>query len=247
MRTKNSTIYKLQLFLFFTIVLLVSCNTSKINSAQKTYQLSKSDRARIIGEIEDIMESDEQYRAIIALGTFDQKTINKDKELRESASLEDYLAFKKTVKKTLSKTQNDSLWNLQHKLDYNNYTKFKTLVEEYGYPSKERLGIKDDYLFTILLHPPIEIEPTKYLNEMSKFLLPEVKSNRMPAKLYATFYDNIKAKILKEPQLYGTNQTYNPETMSIGNPKISNIRKTNNAREKIGLPKLNEGEYDIIK
>lgn len=241
MRTKINLMPRSTIFIFFATVLVISCNVNK------TYLISEPDKIKIISEIEDIAQSDQKYRRIISLGTFDKKTIERNKELSETASLEDYLAFKKTVKKTLTKAQEDSLWNLQHKLDFENYMKFKSLVHLYGYPSEDRLGVKADNLFTILLHPPIEIEPKKYLNEMSKFLLLEVRSNRMPAKLYATFYDNIKAKILKEPQLYGTNQTFNPKTMSIGNPIISDIKKTNNARKKIGLRKLKEGEYEILK
>ena len=100
-------------------------------------------------------------------------------------------------------------------------------------------------MFPILLHPPVELEPQKFLEEMEELLLPEVKGKRMEAESFAMFVDNIKAKILKEPQLYGTNKSFDPTTMSMGAPEIESIEKTNSARKAIGLAPLKDGEYKL--
>ena len=221
-----------------------SCSNSTNKTVKsKSFQLSELEKQKIIVEIEKMAELDKKYRNIISLGTLDKEKIKKDKELRETASLEEYVAFTQTIEKTLEKEQIDSLWELQHKLDYQNYNGFKEIIDEYGYPSKERLNVKKDKLFPILLHPPIEIGPQKFLDEMEEVLLPEVREKRMKAESFALFVDNIKAKILNEPQLYGTTKSFNPATMSAGLPEIENIEKTNNARKTIGLEPLKEGEY----
>ena len=103
--------------------------------------------------------------------------------------------------------------------------------------------MEEDVLFAILLHPPLEIAPEKFLDEMKEILLPEVMKKRMEAESYALFVDNIKVKILKEPQLYGTNKPFDPTTMSMGLPEIESIEKTNKARKTIGLAPLKDGEY----
>jgi hypothetical protein len=97
------------------------------------------------------------------------------------------------------------------------------------------------------LHPPVEIEPKQYFEEIIGLPKPEVIAKRMEAKLYAMFYDNIKEKILQEPQLYGSNGVFDSEIMTIGAPIIVDIEKTNKARKEIGLPELQEGEYKLAE
>ena len=93
-------------------------------------------------------------------------------------------------------------------------------------------------LFAVLLHPPVKIKQQTFLNEMTAPLLPEVQAGRMVGKSYALFVDNIKAKILREPQLYGTNKSFDPATMMMGPPEIEDLAATNAARAKIGLEPL---------
>jgi len=236
------------LLLFLTIVVYCSCNNSTDKTktvTSKQIQLSEATQQKLITEINSIAELDQKYRSIISLGSMNPELIKKDKELRKTATLEEYMAFAQTVEKDLSKVQKDSLWKLQHELDFQNYEDFKELIHKYGYPSKERLGTDEDKLFQVLLHPPIEITPRVFLEEMQNLLLPEVKESRMAAESFALFVDNIKAKILKEPQLYGTNKSFNPATMSMGLPEIKNIEETNQARQDIGLKILKEGEYKL--
>lgn len=239
---KTSFLYPLLLCLFFCL----SCTTSTTSSDQTiSYELSTDEQQKLTARVDELAELDQKYRRIISLGTMDEDLLKKDEELRKTASLEDYIAFSQSVEKTLDSQQIDSLWALQHKLDFQNYTDFKEIISEYGYLSKERLNVEGEKLFQILLHPPIEIEPTNYLKEMEELLIPEVKEKRMEANSYATFVDNMKAKILDESQLYGTNKSFDPATMSMGLPEIEDIETTNEAREEIGLSPLQEGEYKI--
>lgn len=234
------------MFKLLTTLILIICLCSENIIAQK-YDLDSLQKIEILKQIEEIYEKDQLYRSIISLGNDDPNIIKKDKELSQTASLEVYIAFKKGVEKTLSESQIDSLWKLQHVYDFENYKAFIDLLNNYGYPSSERLSVKEDKLFLVLLHPPVEIEPDVYLKNMAEVLKPEVLEGRMEAKLFATFYDNIKAKILKEPQLYGTNKSFDPSTMQMASPSIQNIDSTNKARLEIGLPALEKGEFQISK
>lgn len=104
-----------------------------------------------------------------------------------------------------------------------------------------------DFPVFIKMHPPADCDVSAYFSDYSKLLLEEVRSGRMPAKTYAMFYDNMKAKILREPQLYGTNMRFDKKTNSIKPPIIESLTKSNKARKGIDLPALKEGEYALIK
>ncbi len=232
-------------FLIAMIFAIVSCNSKKAND-KIIVELTDSDTKYLITEIEKMLDEDQRYRRILSLGTLNDSLLALDDSLSKTATLEDYVAFSQSVPKTLTKQQNDSLWGLQHEIDYNNYLKIKKIVAKYGYPSEERIDKNLD-IFPILVHPPVEIDPKEYLEEMITILKPEVIEKRMSGQVYAMLYDNIKHKILKEPQFYGTGQEFNPKTMTMGNPTIANIAETNKAREEIGLPALNEGEYNLME
>jgi len=231
----------------YLLLPLTACQSPKAQpEASIPAQLSAEQIATISAEIDHINITDQLYRDPISLGTLDDSLLQVDKQLSKTATIEEYIAFQKTVPRTLTKAQEDSLWALQHKIDYENYLSLKAIFQQYGYPSEARLGKYLD-IFPILVHPPIEIEPQAYLDEMVAILKPEVAAGRMEGNMFAMFYDNIKAKILREPQLYGTMRSFDPATMSMGNPKIQNIDSTNAARKALGLPNLGIGEYDIVE
>ena len=197
-------------------------------------------------EIERIGEKDQRYRSVITLGTFDPHTIGLGKAMRDTASIGNYIAFLKTVNKDITEKQKDSLWNLQHQLDFENFQSFKAIVNEYGYPSNERLKLDADGLYAILLHPPVELDVKEYQTEMMKLLIPEVKLGNMAPESLAAFYDNMQTKILNLPQLYGTVKSFDMQTMKPGKPKISDVVKSNRARREIGMEPLQEDEYVLI-
>jgi hypothetical protein len=233
----------IKLILLIVMITIMSCNSKK---NKVIADLNESDIEFLSTEIQKMLDEDQRYRKILSLGTLNDSLLVLGDSLSKTATLEDYVAFTQSIPKTLTKQQNDSLWRIQHQIDSENYLNLKEIITKYGYPSKERLG-KDLDLFPILVHPPVEITPQEYLNEMITLLKPEVVEKRMNGKLFAMLYDNIKHKILKEPQFYGTGQEFNPKTMTLGNPTIANIEETNKAREEIGLPALKEGEYNLVE
>lgn len=255
--TENSNRYFVENFIvmkYFKFLLIIfsltfiSCTVIKKTSTDPIkYELSEIQKTTLISEVEHMLQLDQKYRDLLFLGTLDPEVIKKNAELSTKASFEEYMAFVKTVKKDITQTESDSLWKLQHELDYNNYISLKTIIAKYGYPSEQRLETNNNNVIVILLHPPVQLDPKKYLNEMHDLLIKEVFAKRMEANDFATFVDNIKAKILKEPQVYGTNNSFDVNTMKIGPPIIDNIKKTNKKRKEIGLQELKEGEYIIVK
>ncbi|MEM8526834.1 MAG: hypothetical protein AAGG68_19495 [Bacteroidota bacterium] len=227
------------------LILLITLITIQLD-AQKV-KLTEEDKNVLIKEIATIEEKDQRYRNYISMGTLNDSLINALEEQTKEMEISEYLAYRSKLKLELPKATEDSLWVLQHELDAENYRAFVRIVEQYGYPSEERLGTEDVNIVVVLFHPPVHLDIPEYLETMTNLLLPEVEAGRMKPKLFALFYDNIKAKILKEPQLYGTNKPFNMEAMKPGLPPISDIKKTNEAREAIGLPALKEGEYEIAK
>jgi hypothetical protein len=235
-----------QILLLLTLVSISCTSLRKFAIQSNIYDLSEIQKDSLVSLTKSMLEFDQRYRSIVSLGTLKKELIDKNNEMSETASLEEYMEFLKSIKKDITQQQTDSLWKLQHKLDYNNYLNLKLIINKYGYPSKERLGVSED-IFPILLHPPIELNPKDYLNEMENLLIKEVYAKRMEANQFAMFVDNIKVKILKEPQIYGTNIPFNFDTMKLGLPIIIDIKTTNKKRKRIGLPELKEGEYLIGK
>ena len=210
-----------------------------------TYELPEQTKMELINEINQMAELDEKYRSVIQLGTLDTALLRRDKELSKKGDMSEYIAFTKTITRTITQPQEDSLKLLQDKLDNQNYLKVKSIINEYGYPSKERLGIKADKFAPILLHFPNSLPPSQYLEEMTALLLPEVKENRMEAISFARFYDNLVTRFLGESQKYGTIRKFNVQTMTPGLPEIDNLEETNKLRSEIGMEVLKEGEYHL--
>lgn len=229
---KNSIFIYILLFASFSSIGQVALTENEIQTINK--------------QLDIIAEKDQQYRSVISLGTLNENVIATDKAMRDTASIDVYLSFLKSVKKDLSDMQKDSLWNLQHKLDFENYQSFKDIVDAYGYPSKERLGANADRLYAVLLHPPVSIDVKLYQQEMMNILLPELTLNNIKAESIASFYDNMQTKILNEPQLYGTVKLFDMKTMTQSVPKIENIDATNKARIKLGLSPLSDGEFALL-
>lgn len=235
----KNKLFNLSCWIIF-IPLIHSCST-----LTQPINLNESQKVYLKNTINQIAEDDQRYRSYISLGTTDDKLVQDFKKVTDTMSIEQYLAYQKTLNYKLSKEKKDELWKLQHQLDLVNHTRLKRTISDYGYPSPACVdGIRD--VFAILLHPPAEVDPQVYLDEMTTMLRPEVRAGRFEAKKYAMLYDNIKAKILGEPQLYGTNTPFDMKTMKPGLPPIANIKATNRARRKLGLPPLNQGEYQLV-
>jgi len=226
------------------ILLLIVVLACKSTQQQIKIDLTEVQKKEIISQLDEMGELDQKYRLIMGAGSLDKSLIDEYTKLMKAGDIKAVMTYMAKGYK-IEKQQLDSLWQLQHTIDFDNYKKLKSIIQKYGYPSDKRLGIDKDMLAPLLVHPPIEIKPEIYLEEMRTLLLVEVKTKRMDAEDYAKFYDNIMHKILRKPQLYGMNGSFNPVTQSIDLPEIGNLEKTNKARAEIGLSALKEGEYKI--
>lgn len=193
-----------------------------------------------------IKESDQKYRNYLSSETMDDALIAQMDSVYEAAGIEAYIAYQRSLDLQLEKTLKDSLWQLQHAIDLQNHLTLKGIFNTYGFLSEELLDKNFFVQLLLLMHPPKDWDIPTYLEEYSTLLKAEVNAGRMPAITYATFYDNIKGKIMKEPQLYGTNQQFDVKSNKVLPPGIVDLQKTNEARKAIGLPRLKEGEYRIL-
>ena len=226
-------------------IFLAFANNSFAQSSGQKKTISDSEKVMIQQTFEEISISDQLYRNPISKGTLDEKIIAQIDSVFDNEGIEAGLKYEKSLNLSLPKSVKDSLWNLQHAIDLRNHLTLRGLWETYGFISKDILEEKQYVQILLLVHPPKDWDIRTYHKEYSELLLTEVKAGRMPAKTYAMFYDNIKGKILKEPQLYGTNQRYSQDSGKILPPLIKDIKKTNEARSEIGLPPLGKGEYEL--
>ncbi|MEM8523296.1 MAG: hypothetical protein AAGG68_01575 [Bacteroidota bacterium] len=223
---------------------LIPMNSNAQESNKKN--ISSSEKVMIERIFQEIARTDQLYRNPLAKGTTDQKIIAQIDSVFDNEGIEAGLTYEKSLDLSLPKAVEDSLWMLQHANDLQNHLTIKGLWEIYGYISKEVIEEKNHVQLLLLVHPPKDWDIPTYLEEYSAFLLQEVNAKRMPAKIYATFVDNIKGKILREPQLYGTNQQFDPASQKVLPPQIEDLEQSNAARKAIGLPILKEGEYRLL-
>lgn len=209
-----------------------------------TGKFTPTDRALVLQKIDTIAYLDQQFRRYTANGTLDEEVLARVSKME----LRELLAFKRSHKNELTKEQRELMWELQRRNDRRNHEAFVALVESYGYPSPQRLGIKRDRLYPVLLHPPCRREEVPaHIIAMRELLEPEVLAGNMTPRSFATFVDNMYAKILRKPQIYGTNKAFDFKTRKELPPIIENLEETNRARRKIGLAELGEGEYRLAK
>lgn len=214
-------------------------------SSEPKSELSETDKRIIRLRIEMIMFKDQQFRDYLAYGTTDDEKISQFDKLSESEQMK--WLFAKDKEKLPEETRK-LLHQLQRKNDKENLAEFISIVKEFGYPSDKRIGLEQGRVFALLLHPPVDRDEVEaHTREMCKLLLPEVKAGRMEAKTYAVFVDNQRGKILRLPQLYGTNKQFNRATGKILPPIIEDLEASNRARREIGMPELKEGEYRLLK
>jgi hypothetical protein len=205
-------------------------------------ELTEHEQELLALRIDLILQKDQQFRSYLSFGTMNEEEIKRVNRLDAQGQLQ-AMADKKSE---LSSEIKALLNQLQKKNDIENYAEFYDIVRTYGYPSPERLGRSEDRLFVLLLHPPVEQRQINaHTRELCKLLLPEVKAGRMEPKSYALFVDNMRGKIQRRPQLYGTNQQFDQATGTILPPQIEDVQKSNRARREIGLPELKEGEYRL--
>ncbi|MEM6725823.1 MAG: hypothetical protein AAF598_17410 [Bacteroidota bacterium] len=216
-----------------------------VQGQSPTDELSKRKKAKLTRIIDEMSERDDRYRSVLQLGTLDENLLKREKELSQQGNIQAYMAFTKTVEKTLTPAQEDSLIRLQDALDRKNYQTAQSIIKKHGYPSQERLGLEHDPFTPILLHFPKDVDPAVYLSDMNALLLPEVKAHRMKAMDFARFNDNLRTRFLNQPQVYGTIRKFNIKTMTPGLPEIEDIKATNALRQAIGLEALKAGAYEI--
>lgn len=223
-----------------------------INSfAQSNYKIliTDDDQNYIQEQIEIMMVSDQLFRGFLVSKTLDYGANKKLDELYRSGTIEEIMTFKKENRGNLTQSEIDSIGAIQNFLDEMNLNRFVDLVSTYGYLGDDLLGEKSGHFFALLLHfcpkTGVEQDVWEFVDKMTELLIPEVEAGRMEAEAYAKFYDNTLGKILRKPQLYGTNHRWDMENNRQLLPLISNIEETNRARIELGLLPLKKGEYSL--
>jgi len=230
-----------------TILLIVQCFSCLGQTLIKESNFSNDEKEYLYQIAIKISQNDQKYRNYISNKTMDDNVIAKIDSVFDNYGIQQGLTYRTSLKLSLNKQISDSLWQLQHRLDFENHLLLRGLLNTYGYLPKSILKEKHYLQVLLLLHPPKDWNVKLYQKSYSKLFLHEIKAGRMPAKDFANFYDNIQTKILREPQLYGTNKQYDKESKSILPPIIRDLKETNKARKEIGLPPLKEGEYRLLK
>ncbi|MEO0896641.1 MAG: hypothetical protein AAFY71_09600 [Bacteroidota bacterium] len=231
-----------------TLILMMCLSCSSVFAQsydlKRVVEADEAERLKMI--VDEIAQKDQLYRSYLQRGTTDDAVLARIDSVYEEAGFEAMMAYERSLNLELDPSVRDSLWKLQQMEDLGNHMKLRGIFDAYGYLPEEMLGKNFTMQMVVLLHPPADWNIDQYLEEYSELLIKEVKAGRMPAKAYATFFDNIRIKILGEPQLYGTNQVYSRSQGKVLPPEIVDLEKSNAARMAIGLEPLTEGEYRLM-
>ncbi|MFK7787170.1 MAG: hypothetical protein AB8B56_18760 [Crocinitomicaceae bacterium] len=227
------------------IVLFSASSISSSAQISEKKQPSADELSFIQATFQEISRTDQIYREQLSWGTLDEGVLAKIDSVLENVGVQEGLIYVDELNLELSETVQDSLWHLQHTIDFRNHQYLRGIFERYGWIGEDVVEEENYVQLLLLMHPPKGWDPRQYLEEYSEILHNEVLAGRMPAKTYAMFYDNIKGKILRETQLYGTNQQFDKETKKVLPPEIEDLDTSNEARQEIGLSPLKEGEYRI--
>ncbi len=235
---KNVKLFSLFFFVSFTLSL-----TAQEVKLKK--EVTESEIAYIQGIFENISITDQQYRASLMYGTTDEEVLSTIDSMLNNVGMEEGLAYWKSLGLSLTQDLKDSLHFLQDQLDLRNHMVLRGIWDTYGFIPKSIVEEKNFVQHLLLLHPPGIWDVREFQQTYATMLIKEVEAGRMPAKSYASFYDNMLCKILREPQLYGTNEQFDPEKGVVLPPIINDLAEANEARAAIGMPLLEDGQYRL--
>jgi len=227
------------------IFLCLSFTSLSAQEIKLKKEITDNEIAFIQEIFKNINISDQKYRSYLMYETMDEAILHTTDSLMNKVGIKEGMKYVRSLNLSLSKEVKDSLNQLQNQIDLQNHMTLRGILETYGFIPESIIKEKNYVQKVMLLHPPSEWDVREFQQDYSKLLIEEVKIGRMPAKAYASFYDNMLCKILDEPQLYGTNLQFDPKSGKTLPPIISSLATANEARKAIGLPILKEGEFRL--
>lgn len=191
-------------------------------------------------ELREMMRADQSVRYMRMAGTFSPCEADSVRRALEDLPVADHIAQDRALRaeaaERLTEAEADQLLATQMAVDERNVARLREIIGLYGWPDPTRIG-GDVKPFLFLLHTAPDT-----LDAMLPALRVEVDAGRMPAQHYASSVDKSR-KIRGLLQLYGTGGEFDPQTQTVGPPRIASVEETNAARREIGLPPLEA--YDI--
>ena len=207
-------------------------------NAQPPTPLLPQAKLELAAELKEMMRLDQLHRTPVSWGTVDREELARLEALDDEAHMEETKRrWRENIR--LPKELEKELMAKQAKLDSANVARLAELIEQYGYPAPQRLGMDAPDPIPVLIHASLG----DYA-KLKAVLKVEVMAGRMPAKPYAALTDR-KLQHAGKVQIYGTSSAFDPKTNTVLPPEIVSIEATNRARGEIGLPPL--AEYRLAK
>ena len=212
---------------------IMLCLCIRVFSQETPPKLSKHEKDSLHNEIETMLANDQKYRWMIMYGELDGQKLEAFKKMDEAAKWQRMTDVQKD-KIGISKTQKDSLWQLQSQIDSVNFLKLSGIITKYGFPHKY---VEEYKATSILLHA----DPQLMTDNFFRMLIAEVKFGNLSPIGYAGVYDRVQLD-RKLPELYYVSNYYDSTTGTSKPKPPLDLDKTNKAREEIGLGKYKAAE-----
>lgn len=224
----KTSCFTISIFLCAALLAGTAC-TPHINQAR----VDPAVKEQLTAEILEMDRKDQQYRWQLIFGETDLAVVDSLSKL-PTAQYAKHIKKRGAPDSKLSPAQYDTIQYAQDSLDAANQARILEIYRTYGWPGKELVG-KGAGLVTIMtLHFPDSLKLALYPK-----LKKEYKRGHISGSAVAHMYDRYLLE-QRQPLLYGMFKHYDSATKATVPPMISDIKQTNKARKKLGLPPLEQ-------
>lgn len=200
----------------------------------KQAQVDPAVKSRLTAEILDMDKKDQLYRWVLLFGETDLAIVDSLSQLPTEQKIK-HIKKRGAPGNKFNDSQYDAIKKLQDSLDGANRDRILQIYQAYGWPGKELVGVKAAGLIgTLMLHFPDSLMVNLYPK-----LIKEYKRGNISGSNVAHMWDK-HLLLNKKPLLYGMFKHVDTVTKATLPPMIRDIRKTNKARKKLGLPPLEQ-------
>lgn len=197
----------------------------------KQAQIDPAIKEQLTAEILEMDKKDQLYRWQLLFGEPDLAVVDSLLKL-PTAQYVKHLKKRGAPGNKLTDAQYDSIQQFQDSLDNANQDRILQIYHAYGWPGKELVGKAAPYVTIMMLHFPDSLMVALYPK-----LKKEYKRGNISGSAVAHMYDK-HLLLNNQPLFYGMFTQFDSTSKADLPPMIRDVKKTNKARKKLGLPPL---------
>lgn len=193
--------------------------------------IDSATKVRLTEEILEMDKKDQQFRWQLLFGETDLAIVDSLSKLPTSEKVK-HIRKKGALGSKLTDSHYDDIQRTQDSIDQVNQGRILQIYQTYGWPGNKLVGKAAPFVTIMMLHFPDSLMVALYPK-----LKKEYKRGNVSGSAIAHMYDK-HLLLNKKPLLFGMFEHYDSASKKTLPPMVENIKKTNKARKKLGLPAL---------